>query len=216
MPSGPPASASALAAESPPDPAAHARAELLMLLAAAFAPPPAVLSTRDWCASLAADLEDLGSELALDCGAAVERLRETAAGPLAADPWLVEYSRLFLVPPVPVALNTGLYLEGGLAGVSAQMMVQCYAAAGFVPRESFRDLPDHVAMQLEFVAALVGRADDDPASLEMACEFADGFISHWIEPLCAACERFSGKHPAARVYGALGEALRRVLDRTLA
>ena len=154
--------------------------------------------------------------LALDCCAALETLQEMAEGPLAEGPWLVEYSRLFLVPPVPVSLNTGIYLEGALAGVSAQMMVQCYAAAGFAPRESFRDLPDHVAMQLEFVAALLERAQHDPASLEMAREFAEEFMAHWTGPLRGALEKASDKHPTARVYGALAELLQHGLRGALA
>jgi TorA maturation chaperone TorD len=189
-------------------------ADLFVLLAAAYAPPPAALATRDWCRPLAADLEDLGFALGLDTAAATRALRETADGPLATEPWLVEYSRLFLVPPVPVTLNTGIYLEGGLAGVSAQMMAQCYATAGFAQRENFRDLPDHVAIQLEFVGALLGRhADGDADALAMAFEFTEGFVVHWLEPLRAACVKASASQPAAGVYAALAEVLPAAVDR---
>ncbi len=216
MPSAPLASVLATAAEPAPAGADQASdlADLFVLLAAAFAPPPAALATRNWCEPLAADLADLGGALALDTAAAEQSLREVAGGPLAGEPWLVEYSRLFLVPPVPVTLNTGIYLEGGLAGVSAQMMAQCYATAGFAQRESFRDLPDHVAIQLEFIAALLGRwaAGDDDA-LAMAREFSDGFVSHWTEPLYAACTKAAARHPAAGVYAELAAVLREATDR---
>jgi TorA maturation chaperone TorD len=155
-----------------------------------------------------------GAALDLDTDTAARVLHETANGALAGAPWLVEYSRLFLVPPVPVTLNTGLYLEGGLAGVSAQMMAQCYATAGFAQRESFRDLPDHVAMQLEFVGALLGRcADGDDDALGMAQEFTAEFVSHWVAPLRATCTRAAAVHPAAAVYAALTELLQATTDR---
>jgi TorA maturation chaperone TorD len=208
--------ASVSAAEPAPsaDAAAADLADLFVLLAAAFAPPPAALATREWCEPLAADLRDLGLALDLDTAAAQRALRDAANGPLAGEPWLVEYSRLFLVPPVAVTLNTGIYLEGGLAGVSAQMMRQCYATAGFAQREGFRDLPDHVAIQLEFVGALLGRhADGEADSLAMACEFADGFVAHWVGPLHDACLKSAATHPAAGVYAALAEVLQAATDR---
>jgi TorA maturation chaperone TorD len=216
MPSALLASASVPAAEPEADAgrAAAELADLFVLLAAAFAPPPAALATRDWCRPLAADLEDLGLALGLDTSAATRSLRETADGPFATEPWLVEYSRLFLVPPVPVTLNTGIYLEGGLAGVSAQMMAQCYATAGFAQKETFRDLPDHVSMQVEFVGALLGRhADGGADALAMACEFTEGFVVHWIEPLHGACAKASASQPAAGVYAALAGVLRAAVDR---
>jgi len=192
-------------------------ADLFVLLAAAFAPPPAALTGRDWCETLADDLSDLGAALAIDTATTARALRETAGGPLAEEPWLVEYSRLFLVPPVPVTLNTGIYLEGGLAGVSAQMMAQCYATAGFVQRESFRDLPDHVAIQLEFVGALLERAARaDVDAFAMAHEFADGFVTHWVRPLQAACAKGIGRFPAATVYAGLAGLTAGAVDRILA
>lgn len=206
---------SALAAE----PAGAARpeaADLLYCLAAAFLPPPAELTGRAWCHALAVDLDELGAELELDAAAAIQTLRQMAATPAADEPWLVEFSRLFLVPPVAVTLNTGIYLEGGLGGASAQMMTQCYAVAGFAPREDFHDLPDHVAIQLEFVAALLERAAGGDADAEaMAVEFVDGFVRHWLEPLRLACERAADRNPAASVYASLAAFMRAALDALL-
>lgn len=195
--------ASALAADAAAAAAPEA-ADLFFCLAAAFLPPPAELTGRAWCHALASDIDELAAELELDASAAVRALREHAATSSSDEPWLVEYSRLFLVPPVAVTLNTGIYLEGSLGGTSAQMMEQCYATAGFTRREDFRDLPDHVAIQLEFVAVLLERAaqGDTDAAL-MASEFADGFIRHWVDPLRTACERAAERFDAARAYAAL-------------
>lgn len=188
--------------------------DLLHCLARAFLPPPANLPASAWCEALADDLTDLGRELDLDLDAAVVALHRAGSGSTDDEPWLVEYSRLFLVPPVPVTLNTGIYLEGGLAGVSAQMMTQCYQSAGLSQREAFRDLPDHAAIQLEFVGALLARsaAEDDDA-FAMAQEFTEGFVAQWVGPLRAACLKASDSHSAAAVYATLAGVLQVTTDR---
>jgi TorA maturation chaperone TorD len=188
------------------------RADLLFCLARAFLPPPAGWSVCDWAAPLSDDLGDLCAALGIDATGAQSALdaecgRWTQAARLAdghADDWLVEYARLFLMPPVVVPLNTGLYLEGSVGGSAAQMMRACYLAAGIEPDEGFRDLPDHVAMQLEFLARLYERAArgdvDAPA---MADEYCQSFVQGWAHALHAACEVAAGWLPAARVYAAL-------------
>ena len=196
----------------PLPPAAPEWADLFHCLAGAFLPPPADLTGVIWCEALADDLEDLGQLLGLDVSAAVGSLR-ASGGPLAGAPWLVEYSSLFLVPPVAVTLNTGVYLEGGLAGASAQMMEQCYATAGFARHEAFHDLPDHVGIQFEFVGALLERAaQGDADAAAMAGEFVAGFVRQWIDSLHAACVRAGDGHPAARIYAALTDLARSALD----
>lgn len=212
MPSVLRASSSVAADEAAPA-AAGAAADLFLTLAAAFTAPPARMSASDWSLPLAADLEELGDALGLDTAAAARTLRALAAERGTDEPWLVDYSRLFLVPPVPVTLNTGIYLEGSLGGSSAQMMQQCYGTAGFAIRESFRDLPDHVAVQLEFVAALLQRAEaGDETAGDMAREFTDAFIVHWVEPLHAACGKAAVHDLAAHVYETLVDVLRQATD----
>ena len=197
------------------------RADLLFCLARAFMTPPALWSVCDWAQPLADDLAELGASLGVDTDGVQAALdgecsRWASAARLAdgsADPWLVEYSRLFLMPPVAVPLNTGLYLEGSIGGTSAQMMRSCYETAGVVPSESFHDLPDHVAMQLEFVARLMERgARGDADGVAMAQEFCSEFIHAWAGPLERACASASGRFPAAHVYAALTRLLRQAVD----
>ncbi len=121
---------------------------------------------------------------------------------------LEDYSALFLVPPVPVPLNAGLYLDGGLLGRGTQAMLQRYGEAGLAPDERFRDLPDHVSMQLEYVAAMFARAaDGDPACAERASEFLAQFILGWIPAFTRALQAAAQRTPAARAYGALAAIL---------
>lgn len=196
------------------------RSDLMYCLAQTFLPPPAAWSVCDWAQPLIDDLRELGAALALDtepvCAALESECQRWAVvarqSPAEADSWLVEYARLFLVPPVPVTLNAGVYLEGALGGAVAQMASACYALAGVEPDERFHDLPDHVAMQLEFVARLLERAArDDADAAEMADEFCAEFVHVWAEPLQVACERAAQRWPAARVYVELVRLMRRAL-----
>ncbi|ODT33552.1 MAG: hypothetical protein ABS55_13045 [Lautropia sp. SCN 70-15] len=192
---------------------ALAWSDLFLCLGRAWLPPPAGLSAADWCGPLADDLDDLGTELGLDVQAATAALRDEAGKSEARDPWLVVYSRLFLVPPVPVTLNTGIYLEGALGGNASQMMQACYRVAGFEQDLRFRDLPDHAAMQLEFLGALFERgARGDPDAVGQAREFLAGFVDHWAEPLRKACERAVPSHAEAKTFAELA----RVVESALA
>lgn len=195
---------------------ASAAADLFHTLAAAFAPSPAGLSAREWCEPLADDLRELGTELGIDIEQPVARLERAAAEDWPDDSWLVEYSRLFLVPPIPVPLNTGVYLDGGLRGTSAQMILHCYGTGGFAPSDSFRDLPDHVSIQLEFVGSLLERADaGDADAADMAREFVDSFVARWVGPLRGALEKSVGRSRAALVYLAVTDVLQQAVDPAL-
>lgn len=193
------------------------RADLLLCLARAFMPPPEHWSVCDWAQPLADDLNELGTALAIDmrdiqAALAAECERWTQAMQRAdssADSWLVEYTRLFLVPPVPVTLNTGLYLEGSLGGTSARMMQVCYETAGIGLRQDFHDLPDHVASQLEFLGLLYERAArGDTDAADMAEEFSQEFIHAWAGPLEAACTQAQVRYASAKVFAALARLVR--------
>lgn len=195
------------------------QADLLYCLAQAFLPPPETWSICDWAQPLIDDLSEMAPDLpSLDMDAvksalATECARWAADAPSGdADTWLVEYSRLFLVPPVPVTLNAGVYLEGALGGNSTQMMLACYEMAGVKPDERFHDLPDHVAMQLEFLARLYERAArGDQDAQAMAEEFAMEFVHAWGGPLERACRKASTPFPAALVFVALVRLMRQVV-----
>ncbi len=216
-----PALATTAGAVTPDADALVHRADLMLCLAQAFLPPPAEWSVCDWGQPLVEDLRELGQALALDvssvCTAVVDAYRlwvEHATPERTADVWLVEYARLFLVPPVPVALNTSAYLEGALAGSSTQMIASCYGVAGFEPSGHLHDLPDHVAMQLEFLGKLYERAArGDADALGMAEEFIEEFLVAWIGPLCQACQVAAGRAPSAQVYYELAVLLKHAVGR---
>jgi TorA maturation chaperone TorD len=185
---------------------ASAKAEFFVCLARAFGPMRTPAAREAFARELAGDLSDLAAEAGYDLEALVERFAARAEG--TEDRLLEDYSALYLVPPVPVPLNAGLYLDGGLLGRATQAMLERYREAGLVPDEDFRDLPDHVTMQLEYVAVMFARAGEgDPAAATHARTFLSQFVLAWLPGFVRALEAAANRVPAARAYSALAAIL---------
>lgn len=187
------------------------RADFFYCLSRAFLPPPASWHIDQWSEPLLGDLKELSMRMGIDCShveqalmAEQKRGQSNTLQSKQPDSWLVEYSRIFLVPPVPVTLNAGVYLEGALGGSSVQMMRSCYESVGVEPSDMFHDLPDHVAMQFEFVGWLYQQAaNGDPDADAMAAEFTREFIAIWLPALENSCQSSRDRVPAASVFTAL-------------
>ena len=96
-------------------------------------------------------------------------------------------------------------------GGSVQAIEGWYRRRGLERTESFHDLPDHVALQLEFVARLFAgaaaarQAGDDAEARQLEAEaraFLGAFVVHWLPGFCAALERTLAQHrlPAPYLY----------------
>jgi TorA maturation chaperone TorD len=119
----------------------------------------------------------------------------SAAGP---DRLLLDYTRLFLGPNHIIANPYGsawLSGEKTLMQDSTLAVEELYAEGGFELDENFRDLPDHIATELEFLYLLIyreneARRNDDPQALaEMAGlrkRFLDEHLGSWVGPFTAA------------------------------
>jgi TorA maturation chaperone TorD len=132
-----------------------ARADLSRLLAACYYEPAAEFAEEKVFDAIVVAADEIDAEL----GAAARRLASAfAADDLQA--LLIDYTRLFLAPEGPLAQPYGSVWLG-----SAQPLMQdstldvlaLYEEAGFEVAEDFRDLPDHIAAELEFLYALVFR-----------------------------------------------------------
>jgi TorA maturation chaperone TorD len=132
-----------------------ARADLSRLLAACFYEPAAEFAEERVFDAIVAAADDIGAEF----GTAARRL----ASAFAADDLqtlLIDYTRLFLAPEGPLAQPYGSVWLGGaqpLMQDSTLDVLALYEEAGFEVAEDFRDLPDHIAAELEFLYALVFR-----------------------------------------------------------
>lgn len=114
------------------------------------------------------------------------------------DDLLLDYTRLFLGPNEAVALPYGsVWLERDrtLMGDSTMAVQALYAQGGFDIDEAFRELPDHVAAELEFLYLLIfrenearreGNADALKTKAALRKRFLDEHLGRWIEPFAAA------------------------------
>src|SRR4030043_2079977 len=106
----------------------------------------------------------------------------------------VEYARLFVGPYELKAPPYGsVYLDGGrrVMGDSTMEVVRIYEKTGLAMDKDFKELPDHIAVELEFMFFLIykeGEAleklekDKALAFREIRNHFFNRFFSPWILP----------------------------------
>jgi len=111
---------------------------------------------------------------------------------------LLDYTRLFLGPNHIIAKPYGsVWLEGGntVMGESTMAVQALYQEGGFDMSEEFREVPDHVAVELEFLYLLIYRENEAQRNGEAEAlrekaalrkRFLDEHLGRWIGPFTAA------------------------------
>ena len=111
---------------------------------------------------------------------------------------LLDYTRLFLGPNHIIAKPYGsVWLEGGntVMGESTMAVLKIYEEGGFDMSEDFREVPDHIAVELEFLYLLIYRENEaqrngQPGALQEKAElrkrFLDNHLGRWVGPFTAA------------------------------
>jgi TorA maturation chaperone TorD/NAD-dependent dihydropyrimidine dehydrogenase PreA subunit len=99
------------------------------------------------------------------------------------------YSRLFLTPGrVNVPLHESVYFEGRLMGEAASNAASLYAKANLQVNTALSDLPDHLSLELAFMAHLISQEDQDHHRAEMWCDYQRHFLSQhlarWLPKFC--------------------------------
>lgn len=162
-----------------------AKADFYLTLAQAFMAPIAPSAAAAMlCGDLAADLAEFDREIGYGLEEEIDACQRELDVVGHPDHLLVLYSQLFLAPPRRVQINAGTYLDGVFNGGSVRELETCYAAAGTSRSEEFRDLADHVSLQLEFVAHLYATGGREPTP----AQFIDRYPARWIAPLLADIE----------------------------
>jgi len=176
--------------------AAAAREDVCRYLAACYYEPDPVFAEEGLFDSLLKAAALVDPALVPDARALGEAFAGTAAEEL-----LVDYTRLFLGPVRMLAKPYGsVWLaEGGmLMDDSTQAVLDLYREADFDMDETFRDLPDHVAVELEFLYLLIFRENEARMSgdahrldafLGLQKRFLTGHLGRWIPPFADAVEQ---------------------------
>jgi len=134
----------------------------------------------------------------------------------------MEYTRLFInaYPLVPCPPYESFYVDGGfLAQRSAMEVLDLYAKAGYHLSPRFKDLPDHVAVELEFMSILCrsqlrmleekGREDVHFNELaQLRSLFVKEHLVKWIPSFCRCVE----KHSKVGFYRGAAWILRALVD----
>jgi TorA maturation chaperone TorD len=174
-----------------------AKRDFWLSMARAFAPPAAGDYHRAFTVDLPGDLDAIALEVGLNIRAELDGF--LAAARALQDSLELQrlYASLFVTPPVPVFMNTAVYQDNAFLGPSENDLNDWYARHGFERHEEFRDLNDHVAVQLEFIGLLYQKAADrafagnDMEGVAFATE-AERFLSQhpkrWIMAFCSALE----------------------------
>ncbi len=192
------------------------RAAFYLCLARAFLPPQEAAAYDAIKLHLADDLSDLVTTLNYPAADHLGNLRQEVAKVSDHLALLQAYSQLFLAPPVPVTLNAGRYLDGAVMGRATVAIEKCYRDAGLDRAGSFHDLPDHVSLQLEFVAYLCASEAASEAPGIKADDFLATFVHYWLPPFTTALEETCGHDGAAlQVYLWLARVLQTAIDHDL-
>jgi TorA maturation chaperone TorD len=170
-----------------------ARENLCRFLAACYyQPDPAFAEERMFDSML-----DAAKQIAPVLAAQARRLGEEFS---AEDPesLLLDYTRLFLGPSHAIAKPYGsVWLEDRktLMGDSTMAVLALYEEGGFEMDEEFRELPDHIAAELEFLYLLIYRENEGHRNGELEAlkaatglekRFLDEHLGLWIGPFTAA------------------------------
>jgi len=170
-----------------------ARADLCRFLAACYYQPGPEFAEEKVFDSMAAAAALINPELA----AGARRLGEAFAAENP-DDLLVDYARLFLGPVDTRAKPYGSVWLGGdttLMQDSTMAVLAMYAEGGFDLAEDFRELPDHIAAELEFLYLLIwretaarrsGDADALAAATALRRRFLTEHLGAWVGPFAAA------------------------------
>ena len=109
---------------------------------------------------------------------------------------LVDFSRLFVGPYELKAPPYGsVYLDKGrkVMGDSTIEVMEMYREAGLAISDDFKELPDHIAAELEFMYYLIFKEIEAIEKSEMdralyfvgmQRQFTDKFLRRWVGPFC--------------------------------
>lgn len=172
---------------------ALAREDLCRLLAACYYEPEPAFAAEGMFDTLLAAAQQVDQALVPHAQALDESFRAADANAL-----LLDYTRLFLGPMDILAKPYGsvwLDQDKTLMNESTMAVIELYKDADFEVDEDFKELPDHIAVELEFLYLLIFRENEalragDTAMLDrtrtLKRHFLDQHLGRWVKPFAGA------------------------------
>ncbi|MGQ4877439.1 molecular chaperone TorD family protein [Billgrantia sp. LNSP4103-1] len=134
-----------------------ASAELYLCLSKAFMMPTHRLSLEDLHEAFVPDLHELAVQLPSLSEAWLNRFDEALSGIASSQQLLLGYSRLFLMPPAPAPLNLMTYIDENDAGRGCHRIEAFYHRHQLIKSSDFHDSPDHLGLNLQWLAWVLSR-----------------------------------------------------------
>ena len=163
-------------------------ADVFRLLSACFyQPEKELLAEERVCENLAAAVNKIFPQATENARDLISALRASSEQEL-----LIDYARLLVGPFEPLAYPYGsVYLDGQkvVMGDSTLAVKELYAEHGMELADDFHEMPDHIAVELEFLYLLCFRAQqarlaDDAATLskikKTRRDFLTRHLGQWI------------------------------------
>ncbi|MES9821729.1 MAG: molecular chaperone TorD family protein [Candidatus Thiodiazotropha sp.] len=192
----------------------QAKADACRMLSACYYEPEEAFLEEDIFGQLEQALSTLDSECAAEAQAMNVCFREIGYEDLR-----IDYTRLFLGPfNIRSKPYGSVYLDRGnvVMGDTTVAVMALYREGGFHVAEAFTEMPDHVAVELEFLYLLNARLGDGHTEsnernrlAELERNLLDDHLGQWIIPFTEAMKEGS----CTEFYGKLADLTRRfVLD----
>jgi putative dimethyl sulfoxide reductase chaperone len=190
---------------------ARAREDLCRFLSACYYEPDPAFEEEHLFESMLAAASRLGPELAEPTRRLGEAFTAQELGTL-----LCDYTRLFAGPPEALAQPYGAFWlseDKTAMQESTLAVLELYREGGFEVDEGFLEVPDHIAVELEFLYMLVfkqneahraGLADARAAWEQLQAMFLGEHLGKWVTPFAAAV-RAGARTPFYRELAGLTE-----------
>lgn len=169
------------------------REDVYRLLAACYYPPSTELFEEGCCATLADLLVPVAPDAAQHATDAVLAVGKSSLEALA-----IEHARLFIGPFQLVAPPYGsIYIDDAktVMGDSTARVAAFYHNCGLQLADDFHELPDHFAVELEFMSFLAfkqreaevsGDTEEVTRIISLQKEFLERFLMPWLSPFTSA------------------------------
>ena len=170
-----------------------ARADVYRLLSACYYQPDDAFLEEDVFSQIKTDLAKASPSGVIDAAALDDCFKSSGVEVL-----LLDYSRLFLGPFEILAKPYGsVYLDGEkiVMGDSTMQALELYREGGFDVAEDFLEMPDHIAVELEFLYLLsfrIGKASDDEEKARLIVlkqKFLEEHLGRWVGTLSEAIRK---------------------------